>query len=305
MIYRYFVFGLYVESEIEIPQFLPAESKGIADVQIFLRETPEHILKDLKKRGATYELAPSEFLLGLENIARYHVVNGNKIFITLKEKTDLRDVSLFLVGSCFGALLLQRGTLPLHASGFVYDDQAVLISGLSGMGKSTTANAIRLKGYKLITDDICPIEMTDGYPYAIPGYPQSKLWEDALENLNIEFENLPKVRKKLKKRIVRMPNSFEMNPKPIRCIYILGIHQKPTVELQEIDGADRFIAIKNMTYRNYFIEGLDSYPAHFKNCISIANHSVPMKFLIRPSEFSVPEVVNTILEDIEKINIPL
>jgi len=296
--YRYFVFGLQVKSDLEIPQLISSNEQNHFDVEILLSDVPKQLQREPKKKGVTYELAPTEFVLDLVNIARYYVVDGNKIFITLKKQTDLKDVRLFLLGSCFGALLLQRKSLPLHASGFVHNDEAVLISGLSGMGKSTTTNAFRLKGYKVITDDICPIKIMEEIPYAVSGYPQAKLWEDALEELEIEYKSLPHVRSNLSKRVVRFTDHFETVPKPIKRIYVLGIHDEPEVEIKDIFDSERFMVIKNVTYKNYFIEGLDLYPAHFKNCVELANY-VDMKYLYRPRENSLDKVVEAIENDLK------
>ena len=50
----------------------------------------------------------------------------------------------------------------MHASAIVHEGKAVLFTGISGAGKSTTANAFRLKGYKMLTDDVCPITFING-----------------------------------------------------------------------------------------------------------------------------------------------
>ena len=47
------------------------------------------------------------------------------------------DVRVFLLGSCIGALLHQRGILVLHAGAIHTDKGAVLFTGPWGIGKST------------------------------------------------------------------------------------------------------------------------------------------------------------------------
>ena len=64
------------------------------------------------------------------------------------------DIRVFLLGSCLGALLHQRGVLALHASAIETDQGAVLFMGDSGMGKSTTLQAFIKRGYKMLADDI-------------------------------------------------------------------------------------------------------------------------------------------------------
>ena len=300
MTYRYFVFGLHIQSEMEIPELLKDESNLPPDVKILIGETPEE-LTDCKNKGVTFQIANNELLLGLKGIARYYVKDGKEIIISPKPDSDERDIRLFLLGSCFGALLHQQKVLALHASAIVHEGKAVLFTGVSGAGKSTTANAFRLEGFKMLTDDICPIKMIDGVPYALPGYPQSKLWEDALEKLSVDYENLKKVRTKLNKRAVPITKDFETKAIPIKAIYRLQKHKKNDIELIDLDNANKFLLIKNMTYRHYFVKDMETHPYHFMNSSMLAN-KVPIKTIIRPETFCLPEVMATIKADLEQLN---
>ena len=64
------------------------------------------------------------------------------------------DVRLFLLGSVWGALALQRGLLPLHASAVGRGRTVHAFTGPPGAGKSTLAAALAARGYPLFTDDM-------------------------------------------------------------------------------------------------------------------------------------------------------
>lgn len=300
MNYHYFVFGLQVQSEIELPELLSGEEGATPDVVISIGRTPVN-LANCQKKGVAYEVAKDEFLLDLKDIARFYVANGNSIMIEPSPKSEKRDIRLFLLGSCFSAILHQRKILALHASCIEHEGEAVLFTGISGVGKSTTANAFRLQGHKMLTDDVCPIKIIDGQPYAIPGYPQSKMWEDVLEKMEIDFEHLRHIRQGINKRAVPIKSEFVTTPLPIKAIYILQTHNKPELECLTIEDATKFRVIKNMTYRKYLVRDLGAQPHHFRSGIQIANR-IPIKRILRSQSYCLPDLVSLILQDLEQLN---
>lgn len=58
-----------------------------------------------------------------------------------------------LVQALLVFLLTPRDRLPLHAAAIVKDERAVLLSGPSGVGKSTLALAAARAGYRVLADD--------------------------------------------------------------------------------------------------------------------------------------------------------
>lgn len=296
MNYHYFVFGLNIQSEIELPALIKGDSNIEPDVKITIGKTPQNLV-NCQKKGVAYEIAPNEFLLDLKDIARFYVANGNSITIERKGGNP-DDITLFLQGSCFGAVLHQRKVLAMHASAIVHEGEAVLFTGISGAGKSTTANAFRLQGYKMLTDDVCPVKIINGLPYALPGYPQSKLWEDALEKLEVDFENLKHIREGLNKRAVPLSDDFVREPMPIKAMYIIRRYND-SVKLIDIEDADKFRLVKNMTYRRYLLKDMGMQPYHFINGSKLAN-AIPIKIIMRSQIDSVKEVMETIQKDLSE-----
>lgn len=297
MTYQYHTFGLNIQSAIELPELLKLENTTSFDVTISIGKTPNS-LANFQKKGVAFEIAENEFLLDLKNIGRFYVVNGNIITIEPAKNADFDDIRLFLLGSCFGAVLHQRKTLAMHASAIVHEGKAVLFTGISGAGKSTTANAFRLQGYKMLTDDVCPVVFKNNQPFALPGYPQSKLWEDSLEELEVDFQHLKFVRQGINKRAIPIIDEFVTEPLQIKALYVLYAHNKDEIKLINLEGAERFRAIKNMTYRNYLMRGLGMQPYHFMNGSQLAN-SIPIKYILRSQTFCLPEVIELITQDLK------
>lgn len=180
-LYLYKAFGLNICSCFEIPQLIP--SVGAPDVYIRFGDVPESLENPLET-GVRYQAKPGAFLLKKDHIAKYLVTNGNEIIINKVEGTHNRELTIFLLGSAIAALLQQRGIFPIHASAIKTQKHCVLFCGSSGYGKSTIAKALVERGYDLHADDICATVINNkGIPMVYPGYPQLKLWEDALKKI--------------------------------------------------------------------------------------------------------------------------
>ena len=74
--------------------------------------------------------------------------DGNKIIVSPLDEIDEDVIRLYILGTCMGAILMQRKILPLHGSAIAINGKAYAIVGDSGAGKSTLASAFLKKGYQ-------------------------------------------------------------------------------------------------------------------------------------------------------------
>jgi hypothetical protein len=159
---RYALYGLLLDSEMECPKLVPAEAPDAEpDDRIRLGPMPQ-ALDDAKKKGVLYQISPDRFLLGLGKIARYLVSEGREIVIERVPGGSDDAVRVFLFGSVFGALLHQRGVLPLHGSAVMPSRGATIFAGPSNSGKSALAAAFHRRGYDVLADDVCAITFDAG-----------------------------------------------------------------------------------------------------------------------------------------------
>jgi hypothetical protein len=293
----YRAFGLTIGSTVEIPELLPAvEAVREPDVVIRRGPVPE-TLQSPKFSGVRFQASPGHFLLKVDNIARYEVSGGSRVTVEALPEAEERDLRLFLLSSVFGALIHQRGLLPLHASAIKVEDQCVVFCGASGSGKSTIAKAFIKRGYPLHTDDISVVSAgEDGMPVAYPGYPQLKLWEDALKKTGMAIASYTRVRRVLDKFAVPVPDRFHQEPLSIRKIYSLAPWMKGEIELSEITGMKKFNVLKRHTYRFRFVEGLEQEVSHFK-AAGILGGAVPICGVRRPQNLFLLDELADILEN--------
>ena len=85
---------------------------------------------------------------------RLLVEDGRSVRYAMERGATPHDVRTFLLGRVWGALAMQRGLLPLHASSVTRGPDLDAFTGRSGMGKSTLAAALGSHGYPLFTDDV-------------------------------------------------------------------------------------------------------------------------------------------------------
>ncbi len=256
-------FGLLINSTIPLPELVPYTGEETPGVNIHVGTVPSH-LENPSLTGVLFEVKGNQFLLRIEGVAAYLAEDGVKVMIDPVPGADEREIRLFLYTSVFGAVLHQRGILPLHASSVVKDNRAYVFMGPSGSGKSTLAAAFQKRGYRLLADDITVVSVVPpNPPTAIPGYPGVKLWRDAMDHLDLESNDAIRIREKMEKYTLPSQDFLE-EPVPIKAIYRLGIvNNESEASLQPVKGCDKLSFLTGNTYRGRFLKGMAIGNRHF------------------------------------------
>ena len=293
--YRYKAFGLRIDSALECPELLPGSETP--EVVIRYGEVPM-ALDDAKAKGVLYQAKPKKFLLRLDGIARYMVSDGKEILIEPAPNSNENEIRLFLFSSVFGALLHQRGVLPLHASAIETKKGAVMFVGPSGAGKSTVAAAFQARGLRVLSDDIGVILSNgDGVPMVLPGYPQMKLWADVTEKLGTDRERLNRVRADREKYAVPLQEGFMQDAVPLYAVYTISTTNTQVLDLKELTGIPAFHVFVRNTYRRRFLDGLGGREGHFEQAAATAKHA-KIRRVTRPYRpFLLDELIQLLEED--------
>src|ERR1700733_15461614 len=191
----YLIGGITLFSEIPLPELplIQQQSATLHPVHVRLDAVPSQL------PGAV-ELDPycfathTEYLLNIPGIARYLVNDGREIVVDSDNTGPALDVRGYLLGSIFVVLCQQRGLLPLHASAIAGKSGVVAFLANSGQGKSTLAAHFAQRGFRVLADDVCLVDVTQpGSAMVIPTAPWLKLWRNSLENLGRGAEGLDRV----------------------------------------------------------------------------------------------------------------
>ena len=292
---HYRIFGIQIGSALPLPApTITPESPD--DVRIVFGKTPESIENPLFK-GVRAQARTGEFLLTVDNVARYHVRDGNRITITPDTNAHEDDILIFLMGSAMGALLHQRDILVLHAGAVAVNGRSVLFSGISGTGKSTLTACFHQKGHPFLADDLCAISTENGVPAVMTGFPRLKLWADALEKLEQDRQSLQSVRWGDRLEKYFMPVETDNTPTvPVTDVFILHTTNTETLSITELKGSEKINALVDNTYRLNFLKGFDGKTRHFHQCVRLGSE-VRVHKVVRPSGgFLLDELADAVEE---------
>ena len=293
--YSYRAYSLNILSQTPVTGF---ETAPVTEADVFIRlgEVPVS-LPDAVNQGVLFQSTETEFLLNVDQVARYHVRNGREIVVQKLGNASPVDVSAFISGSVFGALMHQRHMLPIHASTVLFMGKCLVFAGISGSGKSTLAASLVRDGAMLVADDISVIDFTGDRPAVCPAFPTIKIWEDSLKHLDIPLQGLEPVRGELRKFYLPVPR-FDRSLTPIYRIFVIATHNRENMEAKDLQGVDKFRVLKKHTYlfRGLPKTGLEQN--HFTLTNLLASQ-VPVTLLTRPSgDFNTERLLRYLIETI-------
>jgi hypothetical protein len=213
---------------------------------------PDHIAGAIRIDPWTAAAAGS-LLFSVPGIARYLVSGGTTIDVEAEADADRSAVGLFLNGSARGALIHQRGELPIEAATVLAPNGgAVAISSYSGIGKSTLAAELCRRGWSLIADDITRVTWTGGRVVAWPSHDALKLWRDACDKFGMNFEGLPRAREGMEKFHVNMPAVSA--PAMLRTVVRLRLGPHP--RMTDVPPSHGVALLSECTFRRHQIAAL-------------------------------------------------
>ncbi|MFL6863801.1 MAG: hypothetical protein ACJ8DZ_12480 [Allosphingosinicella sp.] len=268
----YSVFGLVVASEIPLAELDPAPAGAAPDAAIRLAPVtaPEAV--------AGYSAAGDATLLTVPKVGRFLISHGREILVDPAPEGSERNVRLFLLGSAFGALLHQRGLLPLHANAIDIAGRAFAFSGHSGAGKSTMAAWFHDRGHRILADDVCVIGFdAAGTALAYPGIPRLRLWREALEASGRDADGFHRSFDDLDKYDVPTVREAPLEPLPIAGIYLLRKAGEGSEEagIARLTGVDAVETLMSNTYRGGYLRTIGRTGDHLAACLRVAR-AVPV-----------------------------
>jgi hypothetical protein len=294
-------YGLLFRSSIPVPEMLQVDPASLVpgcrpDVRITVGTPPEH-LEDPLHVGVHHDANADQFLLRVPDVGRY-LVSQDEIVIEPDRRASDHEVRLFLLGTCLGGLLHQRGLLVLHASGIGTDRGAVLFAGVSGAGKSTLLAELMRRGHRMMVDDVCALRVgSDTQPVVVPSYPRTRLWAETADKLSIETAGLPRTRPAMDKFERQLPGQFWDREAPLLAVYHLAGSNGDELSLAALNSIEAFHAVVSNTYRKVLLDSLALRGVHFE-LASITARTARVVRVIRPVDtFRLKALAELILQD--------
>jgi hypothetical protein len=291
----YRAYDLRITSDIRLPELLACAGGEPADIEIRRGEVPADGFSVGPKVGPFGHATEKALWLQIPNVARYLVRDGTELIYQPEDGIDEGSLRVFMLGTCVGTLLMQRGNLVLHGNAFEVGESCAICIGSSGAGKSTLSAKMLQRGHRIIADDVCLINK-DGR--AVPGLSRLKLWQEAAHELEIETAGLRRVRPHMAKFDVPLGDAFREQPAPIRAIYLLTPWNQDRFLIEEITGMAKFQALRTHTYRSRFLKSMGLGPLHLQQCTALAADT-PVVQVFRPrAGFDIDGLADRILADL-------
>ncbi|MDQ5920825.1 MAG: hypothetical protein QG673_881 [Pseudomonadota bacterium] len=242
--------------------------------------------------------ADGKFILVVPHIAIYSVDAASSLVLIEKATPHITNdhVLVYLTGTIAAYLLQYQDYLVLHGSAVLINNCAVIFSGNSGAGKSTTATALVERGYKLLTDDVVVIKKDNcGRLVLVPGPARVKLWKETLAHLNKPIDNLTRILAKLDKYEYPIDNHYNQSVE-ISALYELNHSPNiQNIEIEKLIGINKLNVVINNTYRYHMLKPLGKIPNHLQQSIMLTKLIQIFKVTRPTQKFMLEELVKEII----------
>ncbi len=277
---RYRLFGLTLQSAIPLPELAPLALGSGGDADVVIERGAVAIPVDAPPPVGGLYGRGKDGVLQVKRTGRYRISDGSRIVVDAEAEALDRNVRLFLLGSAMGALLHQRGIVPLHANAIDLNGRAIGFMGRSGIGKSTLAAAFHDQGWRVLSDDVCAVTRSaDGFS-AQPGIPRLRLWRDAIERSGRTVEGHERAFDDVDKYTVGIAAEAG-EAVPLAALYLLASPGGDDFAVRRLAGGAAINALMANTYRGAFVPVVGDPRRHFETCVALAN-KVPVFELARP-----------------------
>lgn len=281
-------YGLRVRGEIPLPQTLAwsGDADHPPDLEIIRGPVPEQ-LPDLVRHTPFVQVgADRRVRFAVDGVLAVLIENGRRMIVDTALPDDAPDLPSMLLGPALGVALHQRGLTPLHGACVAMHGRAVVIAGPSGAGKSTLAAALLAQGHRLLTDDLAVfVPAAAGGLLAVPGYPQQRLWREALDALGISPGRPIRSNARLGKFERRVPGLFYPGALPLAAVcHLAEADPSRPPGVQRLTGVEAFESARRNIYRFRVAAGLTDPRDMLRQVAAIV--MTPQYRLRRPSNLN-------------------
>ena len=247
--YYYILYGLTVRSDIPLPGAMESSETDAVDVEAVLGKIPEFLRGSREKGYGTWTNHFINAWFFTPGAAEFYIEGGKKIIIEPIEDPNWDLVASLLLSAGMSLIFLQRNEPVIHGSALALQDQAFIVSGDSGAGKSTVSFELLKKPYGFLADDTVHLHRKDGVFVAEPSYPQQKLCRDQAERLGLDLQKLRYIDEQRDKFAKMCIDRYVTHGLPLKCMVILRKDPKAQkVYWKELTGRDYLDAMTRAFY---------------------------------------------------------
>ena len=180
---------------------------------------------------------------------------GRTIRYAVPPGTDPLDIRLFLMGTPWLALAVQRGLLPLHASAVRAGGDVHAFGGGDGAGKSTLVAALSNNGHAFFADDSLLLDpVTD--EMRCYGCKDLKLDRTGAELADLPLGKPASTRGGYGKHYVELPDSSRPAVGRLKTLSLLTSEPQPQCSVAVLDGWPGMVALCESIRRRGLVEAI-------------------------------------------------
>lgn len=297
--YKYKVYGLTIESEVEIMQLQKASEDARADVCIRQADCKDEVEKFLKENDATAR----RYEIGLEyscfeNKGGYYVIReGKEISFECRNDYTPDMVTPWLTGFALAMLLLQRKILAIHCSAISCGAGAFLVAGNPGAGKSSNTRKLIERGFKFMADDVAAVKLEDEVAFVFPAFPYQKLCRNEVDSRKLDLKELIYINEDKDKFLVPAKEHFADEPQKLKFMIYLMVGDVPEVTVNKLTGISQLIGFKNNLFLHKLPGDWEKTKEVGELCLKCAG-LCPVYLIVRPREGDSQEKIADIIQGI-------
>lgn len=281
----------------------PANWPDVSDPIYSSRQQTENAISALRIYGAEGRI----FLLRFAGIADFRVCRDEIVCYSPRSDVD-ESMEVCLLGLVIAFWIERNGWPVLHSSSVILKNRAAVFLAGGGSGKTSLALSFLKTGCSLLTDDLLPVEITEGGVIGKPGFGQVRLWPAEARYFLGNTKNLDKIHPfspKLRARVDPEHGVGRFSPlsKPIASIYLL--ERRPPgrdfmpIKITPVSPGTAVLELIGATYLGDVVEALGTASARLRQMGKIAE-TVPIKRISYPSGLELLGRVRDIIsEDLE------
>jgi hypothetical protein len=287
--YCYEAYGLTFDLPFPCAHLTPAAE---GQIKVFEGPVPDALPSPVVRDGWSQADSDRRLVVGGSRQGRFLVDRGD---VTL-QRGDGDELALGrgFTSLVLPALLYQRGLLVLHASAAAINDAAIILTGESGAGKSTTLTALMRDGCSMLSDDVTAVRLADsGAPEAVPGVGRVRLTPDAADGLGVGADDDIAEPDRRGKRSLAPVTALAPAAVPVRIVCELADHDGAELRVHRLGGTATFQALQDCIYGPLLA---DEHARLFPICGAILERVAFFRIERPQSRWTVPEVSAAILQ---------
>ena len=308
--YNYRMYGMRVVSDREIFQLLTEEraveldkKEGLEEKNlpvVFIQKGVTEEMKARDKDGAKWGIDSKDSWVS-NNTAWINVLNGERICYEVKPTGEDAKLNSYLLGFGMALIALQKGILPIHSSGMMKGNNAILISGDSGAGKSSLTAEYIESGFDLMADDVTYIKKgEDNMPYAYPAFPYQKLCRNEVEKRHQDEEGLVYIGEEKDKFLVPWKGNYTAGSRPLRAIVFMSKYGGDELKIMELKGFEKYMVLGKALFMLALLREKVYEKEIGENVMWLAS-KVPVIGVLRPDgKDTLAEITGKTMEMVER-----